>query len=109
MSYTLFLTLFVCLPLAVLALLLRRRVRRAHLAALVGMAIVAVAYTTPWDNYLVASGVWYYDPNLVMNLIIGHVPIEEYAFFVAQTFLTGLFGLWLWGRLNRQDHARAGR
>jgi lycopene cyclase domain-containing protein len=109
MSYTQFLIVFVCVPLAGLAFLLRRRIRRVHLAALLGLAVVAVVYTTPWDNYLVATGVWYYDPRLVLNFIIGHVPIEEYAFFVAQTFLTGLFGLWLWGRLYRPGHRQAGR
>src|SRR5574341_552359 len=46
---------------------------------------LAVAYTTPWDNYLVATGVWYYNPELVMGILLGHVPIEEYTFFVAET------------------------
>jgi lycopene cyclase domain-containing protein len=109
MSYTLFLILFVCIPLSVLALRLRHRVRRVHLTALIGLAMVAMVYTTPWDNYLVATGVWYYAPHLVLNLIIGHVPIEEYAFFILQTFLTGLFGVWLWGRLYPHDHGRVRR
>ncbi|HEX2989927.1 MAG TPA: hypothetical protein VHO49_04570, partial [Anaerolineales bacterium] len=32
-------------------------------AVWIGIAIhvlLAVTYTTPWDNYLVATGVWYY-------------------------------------------------
>ncbi|MGE5223656.1 MAG: lycopene cyclase domain-containing protein [Omnitrophica WOR_2 bacterium] len=55
--------------------------------------MVAVIYTTPWDNYLVASGVWYYNKMLVTGLKFGWVPVEEYVFFVLQTLLTGL--LWL--------------
>ena len=43
---------------------------------------LAVTYTTPWDNYLVATGVWYYNPELVTGIVIGYVPIEEYTFFV---------------------------
>jgi len=53
--------------------------------------IVAVIYTTPWDNYLVATRVWWYDPALVTGLTLGWVPIEEYTFFVLQTVMTGLW------------------
>ena len=55
--------------------------------------LLAVVYTTPWDNYLVATGVWYYNPKLVTGLVIGYVPIEEYTFFVVETLLSGL---WWW-------------
>jgi lycopene cyclase domain-containing protein len=55
--------------------------------------VLAVAYTTPWDNYLVATGVWYYDPNLVTGIVFGYVPLEEYTFFVLETLLVGL---WWW-------------
>jgi len=65
--------------------------------ALLGHVIVALAYTTPWDNYLVATSVWWYDPALVTGLTLGWVPIEEYTFFVAQTLMTGLW-LFLWMR-----------
>jgi lycopene cyclase domain-containing protein len=62
---------------------------------LVVLAHVAMAliYTTPWDNYLVATGVWWYDPALVTGLRLGYVPIEEYTFFVVQTLLTGFWAL----------------
>ncbi|MDX2136845.1 MAG: lycopene cyclase domain-containing protein [Chloroflexota bacterium] len=64
-------------------------------AALAGHVGVAVAYTTPWDNYLVATKVWWYDPKLVTGLVLGWVPIEEYTFFVLQTMLTGSWMIWL--------------
>lgn len=54
-------------------------------------ALVALAYTTPWDNYLVANRIWWYDPALVTGLTLGWVPIEEYTFFVVQTWMTGLW------------------
>lgn len=53
--------------------------------------LVALVYTTPWDNYLVASGVWWYDPNLVTGIVFGWVPVEEYTFFLVQPILTGLW------------------
>ena len=55
--------------------------------------VLAVTYTTPWDNYLVATGVWYYDPNLVTGIVFGYVPLEEYTFFVLETLMVGL---WWW-------------
>lgn len=62
--------------------------------------LLAVLYTTPWDNYLVATGVWYYNPNLVTGIVIGYVPIEEYTFFVLETILAGLWWWFLARRLS---------
>jgi len=59
-----------------------------------------VIYTTPWDNYLVATGVWYYNPDLVTGIVIGYVPIEEYTFFVVETILAGLWWWFLARRLS---------
>jgi lycopene cyclase domain-containing protein len=46
------------------------------------------------DNWWVANGIWYYDPQLICGVVIGWVPIEEYTFFVLQTLMVGLFVLW---------------
>ena len=62
---------------------------------LIAHVIVAVVYTTPWDNYLVATGVWWYDPQLVTGVVFGWVPVEEYTFFVLQTIMTGLWILFI--------------
>ena len=69
------------------------RKARAAWGAIGIHVFLAVIYTTPWDNYLVATGVWYYNPKLVTGLVIGYVPIEEYTFFVVETILSGL---WWW-------------
>jgi len=55
--------------------------------------LLALVYTTPWDNYLVATGVWNYNPQLVTGIVFGYVPLEEYTFFVVETILSGL---WWW-------------
>ncbi len=101
MTYAGFLLRFVGIPIAILfvwAVLDARRSR--HLpsglrgwpvwVALLGHSLVALIYTTPWDNYLVASGVWWYDPALVTGITLGWVPLEEYVFFVLQPIMTGL-------------------
>jgi len=110
MTYFGFLARFLLIPLAVMALLLWRDRERdfpANLRSLPGWGVVllhvliALVYTTPWDNYLVATHVWWYDPNLVTGMTMGWVPIEEYTFFVLQTLLTGMWLLWLAPRLPR--------
>lgn len=63
-------------------------------------AAVAVIWTTPWDNYLVATRVWWYDPDLVSGIILGWVPLEEYIFFVLETILAGLWLFVLAARLS---------
>lgn len=62
------------------------------------LATLATLYTTPWDNYLVATRVWWYDPALVLGLTIGWVPVEEYLFFILQPVLGGLILLYLFSR-----------
>jgi lycopene beta-cyclase len=111
MTYFGFLIRFVGIPLLILAVLTVwdwRRGRRLPddlrkqpaWLALLALVIAAVVWTTPWDNYLVATGVWYYDPKLVTGITLGWVPIEEYTFFVVQTLMTGLWLLWLGRRLR---------
>ncbi|MHB0876289.1 MAG: lycopene cyclase domain-containing protein [Anaerolineae bacterium] len=109
MTYWRYLALFVAAPMLVLAVLAwRERGRRALPATLralppwlplVALAAIALVYTTPWDNYLVATGVWYYDPDRVGGIVLGWVPLEEYSFFVLQTLLVGLWFVFLARRL----------
>lgn len=110
MTYAGFLAAFVGLPLAALAWWTWRDARAGRrlpaalrgfppAAVIAGHVAVAVAYTTPWDNYLVATGVWYYDPaKIARDWVLGYVPLEEYAFFVLQTVAVGL---WLLAWLKR--------
>lgn len=68
------------------------------------VATLAIVYTTPWDNYLIYRDVWGYTSSAVIGTI-GYVPIEEYAFFVIQTMIAGLFYFVLRGhRLLTVDH-----
>lgn len=110
MTYLGFLLLFLVLPIAVLGGVAWRdaragrrmpeRLRAWPLGRAVALhAVLAVAYTTLWDNYLVASRVWWYDPDLVLGITIGWVPLEEYLFFVLQTVLVGLWIAFLARRL----------
>jgi lycopene cyclase domain-containing protein len=95
---------FVIPPLLILLILLPRDIwgwvirREGHVnwqpyLVILAHVVLALVYTTPWDNYLVANNVWWYDPDLVTGVTLGWVPIEEYTFFVVQTLLTGLWVL----------------
>ncbi|MSP14236.1 MAG: lycopene cyclase domain-containing protein [Chloroflexi bacterium] len=107
MSYFTFLLLFILPPLMILLFLIRRQggLRQGSLGSgldgarpdmvVLGLVLIAVLYTTPWDNYLVATRVWWYNPALVTGLTLGWVPLEEYTFFVLQTLLTSLFFIFL--------------
>lgn len=97
MSYLGFHFLFILPPIVLLALrqrpLTTDRGRWLHLLAVLLLALV---YTTPWDNYLVWRGVWWYGEDRVMGTI-GYVPVEEYMFFILQPILTGL---WLYALID---------
>jgi lycopene beta-cyclase len=67
-----------------------RRVGRRVLLLLVAIAALAIVYTAPWDNLIVVNGVWSYGPHQILGVVIGHVPLEEYVFYVLQVFLTGI-------------------
>lgn len=119
MTYFGFLFIFVVLPLVALVWLTLRDSKRGlvlpfelhnwpPLLVLAAHVVVAVLYTTPWDNYLVATRVWWYDPNLVTGIVLGWVPLEEYCFFVLQTLLTGLWLLY-WMRRLPVDEPRLDR
>ena len=94
MSYLSFLVIFLAVPILVLAWRQPRPLAgiggpRAR-AALPLTCAIAFVYTTPWDNYLVYRDVWGYGPDRVLGTI-GYVPYEEYAFFLLQPILGGLF------------------
>ncbi len=99
MTYFGFLLRFLVIPLGALTLvqLWRRRspARREGMNGLwiaAGIQVaLALVYTTPWDNYLVAQRVWYYDPARVSGLLLGYVPVEEYTFFVLEAILVALW------------------
>ncbi len=93
MTYFGFLLLFLVLPIVALLLfaaLQRRPSTPAVWVAIAVQVVLAVLYTSPWDNYLVAHGVWYYNPVRVSGILLGFVPVEEYVFFVLQAILVGL-------------------
>ncbi len=116
MTYYGFLLRFLVIPILILAAIALRDRRRGRAMpsflrsfplgrAIAAHMLIALIYTTPWDNYLVATGVWWYDPALVTGVTIGWVPIEEYTFFVLQPILAGLWLSFVARRRPVEDNA----
>lgn len=87
LSYFGFLGLFLVPPLAMVAVRLGRAGLRRVARAAWPIAAIAVAYTTPWDHWILSQGVWSYPPGRVAGLGVGLVPIEEITFMVSQVAL----------------------
>lgn len=113
MTYGEYLVIFLATPIVVLAaLLLRNRTAwawhgRAPALALLTLLVVATVYTMPWDNHLVATHVWSYNPALINGGVVGVIPVEEFVFFPTQTLLLGLWFLWLSPRLRGATPSKA--
>ena len=110
MTYFSFHLTFILPPIVLMGATLPRaeclRGSRARLAIPL-ISLVALTYTIPWDNYLVAQQIWWYGADRVL-MTIGFVPIEEYLFFVLQPVLTGLFLFQYLGRWSQEpDQAGA--
>lgn len=75
-----------------LAVLTRPFINRKEIFKIVFISIMALTYTTPWDNYMIYNKAWTFPPERVIAYI-GYVPIEEYMFFVIQTVLSSLWAL----------------
>ena len=105
MTYFDFLAAFILFPILALSIVgvwERRKgksINDSKITIAIGIHIIlALLYTTPWDNYLVATGVWFYNPRLVSRIVLGYVPIEEYTFFLLETLFMGLW----WKIVSRQ-------
>ena len=109
MSYAEFLLCFLILPSIVLIGLAwfgQKRlfwpgvIWRHHWQGVAILALIAFVWTTPWDNHLIARGVWDSPHDRILGKIF-YVPIEEYAFFVLMPVLNGavMFFLLGWGTI----------
>jgi lycopene beta-cyclase len=91
-TYAAFLAVFLAPPIMACVVwgFTRRRINRRLILALLATACMAVVYTAPWDNLLLAQSVWSYPPGRIIGVTLGLVPVEEYTFFVLQVILVGL-------------------
>lgn len=96
--------IFFTFPLLAFAIFINRKNKAVYSQrSLMGaglLVFLAMAYTTPWDSYLIKEKIWSYSPGNVL-LTIYRIPIEEYFFFFIQTIIGCLITAWL---LKRDIH-----
>jgi lycopene cyclase domain-containing protein len=94
LTYLEFLLVFVIPPVIVLgAVAIYRADAWWGPRPLSGLGIVlflAFVYTTPWDNLLIAEGVWWYGDGATASQL-WHAPVGEYLFFMLQPVLTAFW------------------
>jgi lycopene cyclase domain-containing protein len=84
---------------------------RTYWSGVALVTAIALAYTVPWDNHLIARGVWSYGTGATLATL-GHAPVGEYLFIAVQP---GLTALWLsnlslstvWPAVERPVRTRA--
>ena len=88
MTYAQFLEVFLCVPIAALAITLRGRWNGRLTAACAAVCGLALLYTSPWDNHAAKIKLWTFDPHFAPpSHFILYLPWEEYAFYFAQGIL----------------------
>lgn len=105
MTYWLYHILFT-LPLIIFfAWILRKKITRGHVFAWAVVCLIVFIFTTPWDNYAVFLGVWGFGKEVSLGYpfshladdfsIVGHIPFEEYAYFIIEATLACQFTAWM--------------
>ncbi len=115
LTYFSFLALFLLVPLSMLgvATVVRPNSHRPPVAIQVGGAVaiivLALSYTTPWDNLLIAEEVWWYGEGRVAGRI-WLAPVEEYLFIILQSVLVAAWTFQLAGPVDAGvGHSRRDR
>lgn len=62
----------------------------AQWAVTAAILAVVMVFTSPWDNYAVARGIWGFDQRRIWKRVFW-LPVEEYAFFVIQSLQVAFF------------------
>lgn len=101
MTYVAFLALFLVVPLAVLAGLLRRRLLDRRFPAYGAMLLISPLYMVPRVHAAYVSRLWDWSIHQTLGIRWWSVPPEEYAFCLLEALLavTLLYGIFLW-RVN---------
>lgn len=88
MTYAQFLLVFLCVPIAALAIALRGRWSGRLSVACGAVCGLAFVYTSPWDNHAAKTKLWTFDAKFAPpSHFVFYLPWEEYAFYFAQGIL----------------------
>lgn len=86
-TYLIWLGLFIGLPLV--GLLRWRQILWRRRRALAWATVGSLVGGWLWDMLAVRFALWYYDPNAIVGLWYGGLPLEEWLWIVGVTWLFG--------------------
>lgn len=69
------------------------------LATAVGILVIVMLFTSPWDNYAAKWGIWGFAEGRYWKKW-KYLPVEEYAFFIIQSLQAMGLAAWLCGVLG---------
>ena len=97
----------------------RHRWRPGPVASWLAVLAIVVLFTTPWDNYAAALGIWGFGEGVSLfypfadlaeqTQLLGHIPIEEYSFFVIEATLVCLVTFFFLPKQPRAGKSRRPR
>ena len=84
MTYLLWFTIFVWLPLFVFWIFNFELLRRFK-KTLIFCVFWALVFSVPWDIWAVRTKIWVFPPENNLGILIGGLPLEEYLFIIFVT------------------------
>lgn len=111
MTYWAYHLLFILPPILFLLWRVWPRIRTAHVVCWLVVCAIVFTFTTPWDNYAAFLGIWGFGDCVSLGYPfstlahsaqnpegftwLGHIPVEEYSYFILEATLACLTVLWL--------------
>jgi lycopene cyclase domain-containing protein len=112
MTYWSYHLIFTLPLIAVLTVYLWPHLRPGHWMAWGVTCLIVVLFTIPWDNYAAFLGIWGFGEGVSLgypfrswaetSVWLGHIPFEEYAYFVIEATLACQLTLFLMTRGQRR-------
>lgn len=86
MAYTYSLILFLTVIICFIASYDRRILFNRYFGAFIKSAILVAIPFIAWDVWFAARGVWWFDTDYTLGIVIAGLPIEEWLFFICIPF-----------------------
>lgn len=99
-SYSLWQLLAIIAPAALLTVAYWSNVKAARKAILVSI-LAALLFGWPWDLVMVKGGVWRFSQQYILGYWVLGIPIEEFVFIVATTWLFCVLTLVLYHKYGK--------
>ncbi len=86
MAYTYILILFFTVIICFIASFDKRLLFNRHFDAFIKAAVLVAIPFIGWDVWFTAKGVWYFNTDYTLGIVIAGLPLEEWLFFICIPF-----------------------